>query len=96
MVLAGECDLISDIHAIIYQDGIRNWEILNYSPFGITVDGVCYGLEETSPNLEDIAFDTVDSSAKIPTNHKFEEILDINNTCSFSKNLQEKVRTFYE
>ena len=45
--LGNGCSCVSAIHAILFHDGLNRWEILNYSPFGLSVDGIHYGLEAT-------------------------------------------------
>ena len=42
--LETSCDCVSPLHAVLYNDSQR-WEVLNYSPFGLRVDGFQYGLE---------------------------------------------------
>ena len=81
---------MSSTHAVIYHDGMQNWEILNYSPFGITVDGIRHGLEEDCINLQDTHLDHCDSNSKIPINSIYEQIFDVNKTAG-SARLQEKV-----
>merc|ERR1712130_959733 len=50
--LETSCDCVSPLHAVLFNDSKR-WEVLNYSPFGLRVDGIQYGLE-TSTESEDL------------------------------------------
>ena len=45
VTLNSNCLAISDTHAVLLHDGNRRWEILNYSQYGLEVDGIRYGLE---------------------------------------------------
>jgi len=45
VTLNSNCLAMSDTHAVLLHDGNRRWEILNYSQFGLEVDGIRYGLE---------------------------------------------------
>ena len=65
------CNAVSELHAVLFRDGKDNWEILNYSPQGLVVDGVRYGLSTEDDDPEsDI------EPASPETNHQFEELVD--------------------
>lgn len=66
-----DCNAISELHAVLFRDGKDNWEILNYSPQGLVVDGVRYGL-----STEDDEPQSDSEPASPETNHQFEELVD--------------------
>jgi len=52
VLTAKKCETISPHHAVLYEDISGNWELLNYSIHGMTVNGVEYGLEEPDLNIK--------------------------------------------
>ena len=90
-----KCHNISGLHAIIYRDGSHKWEILNYSPFGLTVDDVRYGLEDADLDDEDDFLTYVDTDP-IPPNGEFEEDFADVKISSVSNRIQPKVQKNYK
>ena len=90
-----DCYNVSPIHAIIYRDG-KKWELLNYSPFGVTVDGVRYGLEDADLEDEDDFLKYVDTSPISPNPEFEEEFPDVGKLGSVSSRIQTKVQRNYK
>lgn len=68
----GPCAAVAAVHAILFREG-NNWEILNYAPPGLVVDGVRYGLSsethaDSEPEIE---------LEEPVTNDKFEQLIDV-------------------
>lgn len=60
--LGSGCSCVSSLHAVLFHDGLNRWELLNYSPFGLSVDGIQYGLE---------TFDSPELGSDNPTDQSF-------------------------
>jgi hypothetical protein len=77
---------VSPYHAVLFNHGKNHWEILNYSPHGLSVDGVEYGLEK--PEFEDI------EESEIPVQSLKDRIHDIRGSIVFGDDNSMKWKSF--